>query len=287
MNLARKHSRFAAHLIDSIILGLANILIFGIIFLVFVLVAGVSLPNISNIESFAEAVGITFLIIAGLVSILISVATVIYYAYYLSKNSQTPGMKFVGIKAQKEDGTSLTFQEAAIRYIIFSLLAFVASGLAYIPYVGLFLYVPAVFGIYFWCLIDKKQQNIYDMIHHVIYVKDNENEKRSKIIIGSYFGCGCLAFILAIAAFFVVGLSTMNTGISPNIVTESYSQKSDRLQRECMEANEVKNFSSLSGFCRCTALYELDDKIPMNKKEEVKNQNCGFYRESNQVPMEQ
>ena len=48
-----------------------------------------------------------------------------------------------------------------------------------------------------------------------------------------------------------------------------------------MEANEVKNFSSLSGFCRCTALYELDDKIPMDKKEEVKNQNCGFYRKSN------
>ena len=284
MNLARKHSRFAAYLIDNIIIGLANLLIFGILFIVFVLFAGVSLSNISNIESIKAAVGLTFLVIAGFLSILISIATVIYYAHYLSKNAQTPGMKFVGIKAQKEDGSNLTFQEAAIRYIVLSILGFLGAALAYIPYVGIFLYIPAMFGIYFWCLIDKKQQNVYDMIHHVVYVKDNENEKRSKIVIGSYFGCGCLAFILAIAAFFAIGVSTMskmNNGNKTSIVPESYSQKSDRLEKECMQNNDAKNFSSLSGYCSCLALYELDENVPNEKKEEIKIQECGFYGKSN------
>lgn len=303
MNLARKHSRFAAYLIDHIIIGLVNLLIFGILFIVYVLFAGVSLSNISNIESIKAAVGLTFLIIAGLLSILISIATVIYYAHYLSKNSQTPGMKFVGIKAQKEDGSNLTFQEAAIRYIVLSILGFLGAALAYIPYVGIFLYIPAMFGIYFWCLIDKKQQNVYDMIHHVIYIKDNENEKRSKIVIGSYFGCGCLtiaAIIIGVSIFVSSSWSAMEkiskgelqeddmdwkvvktvTGIIPK-KPESYSQKSDRLEKECMQNNDAKNFSSLSGYCSCLSLYELDESVPNEKKEEVKAQECGYYRKSN------
>jgi hypothetical protein len=122
------------------------------------------------------------------------------------------------------------------------------------------------------------------MIHHVVYVKDNENEKRSKIVIGSYFGCGCLAFILAIAAFFAIGVSTMskmNNGNKTSIVPESYSQKSNRLEKECMQNNDAKNFSSLSGYCGCLSLYELDESVPNEKKEEVKAQECGFYRKSN------
>lgn len=284
MNLARKHSRFAAYLIDSIIYGSVSVLIFAVTFFIYALIAGTSLPSIANSNNLQSAVGLTFILGYLTVSIIITILVGVYYAHFLSKNAQTPGMKFVGIKAQKEDGSNLTFQEAAIRYIVFSILGFLGAALAYIPYVGIFLYIPAMFGIYFWCLIDKKQQNVYDMIHHVVYVKDNENEKRSKIVIGSYFGCGCLAFILAIAAFFAIGVSTMskmNNGNKTSIVPESYSQKSNRLEKECMQNNDAKNFSSLSGYCSCLSLYELDESVPNEKKEEVKAQECGFYRKSN------
>ena len=188
MNLARKHSRFAAYLIDYIICGSVSVLIFAVTFFIYALIAGTSLPSIANSSNLQSAVGLTFILGYLTVSIIITILVGVYYAHFLSKNAQTPGMKFVGIKAQKEDGSNLTFQEAAIRYIVLSILGFLGAALVYIPYVGIFLYIPAMFGIYFWCLIDKKQQNVYDMIHHVVYVKDNENEKRSKIVIGSYFG---------------------------------------------------------------------------------------------------
>lgn len=284
MNLAHRHSRLAAYLVDTVILGTINSIIFGVVFGIFVLFAGISISNIGDLPSLQAAVGLTFLIVIAILSLVLSIGVLIYYSYFLSKNAQTPGMKFVGIKAHKEDGSNLTFQEAVIRYIALSILGFLGAALVYIPYVGIFLYIPAMFGIYFWCLIDKKQQNVYDMIHHVVYTNANEDEKRSKIVIGSYFGCGCLAILISLGAFFAIGysgISKMNSGNKPSIVPESYIQKSDRLVKECMEANDAQNFSSLSGYCSCTVRYELDSKIPMNKKAEVKNQECGFYGKSN------
>ena len=284
MNLVHRHSRFAAHLIDTILLGFVNSIIFGVVFGIFVLFAGISFTNVGDLDALKAAAGLTFLIVIALLILVLNIGVLFYYSYFLSKNAQTPGMKFVGIKAQKEDGSNLTFQESAIRHIALGILGFLGAALAYIPYVGIFLYIPAMFGIYFWCLIDKKQQNVYDMIHHVVYTNANEDEKRSKIVIGSYFGCGCLAVLISLGAFFAIGysgISKMNSGNKPNIIPESYIQKSDRLEKECMEANDAQNFSSLSGYCRCTVLYELDSKVPMNKKAEVKNQECGFYGKSN------
>ena len=52
MNLARKHSRFAAFLIDNIIIGLANLLIFGILFTVFVISAIISILSALNVSTF-------------------------------------------------------------------------------------------------------------------------------------------------------------------------------------------------------------------------------------------
>jgi uncharacterized RDD family membrane protein YckC len=288
MNLAHRHSRLAANLVDTIILGTINSIIFAVVFGIFVLFAGISVSNIGDLSGLQAAVGFTFLIIIAVISLVLGIGVLIYYSHFLSKNAQTPGMKFVGIKAQKEDGSNLTFQEAAIRHIVFSLLGFLGASLAYIPYVGIFLYIPAMFGIYFWCLIDKKQQNVYDMINHVVYTKADENEKRSKIVIGSYFGCGCLAVLVTIGAFFAIGYSTMsktNSNLKPNPAilqpSETSFEKSNRLKKECMQNNDAQNFSSLSGYCNCAVSTDLDQRIPDNKKEEIKIQECGFYRTAN------
>jgi uncharacterized RDD family membrane protein YckC len=288
MNLAHRHSRLAAYLVDTVILGTINSIIFGVVFGIFVLFAGISVTNIGDLPSLQAAVGLTFLIVIAILSLVLSIGVLIYYSYFLSKNAQTPGMKFVGIKAQKEDGSNLTFQEAVIRYIALSILGLLGASLTYIPYVGILLYIPAMFGIYFWCLVDKKQQNVYDMIHHVVYTNANEDEKRSEIVIGSYLGCGCLAILITLGAFFAIGYSTMSKTNSSSKPTPGISQpsetsfeKSNRLEKECMENNEAQNFTSLSGYCSCVVSTDLDQRIPDSKKEEIKIQECGFYGKSN------
>jgi hypothetical protein len=69
------------------------------------------------------------------------------------------------------------------------------------------------FLIWGWCLFDKKQQNIYDKINDVIYVSENENEKRAKWVIG--LNCGCMVIIFIITVIIGV-VAVVNNANNPN-----------------------------------------------------------------------
>jgi len=73
---------------------------------------------------------------------------------WVNWNGQTVGKKALGIKVVKEDGSSLDYQTAVIRYLCY----FVSA-------------IPLGLG-YFWVIWDEKKQGWHDKIAKTLVVKE-------------------------------------------------------------------------------------------------------------------
>jgi uncharacterized RDD family membrane protein YckC len=98
-------SRFAAYLVDTIILFLTGAII--------------SAPFAIIIKADSS-----------IFTILPYIISIFYFSYFHSKSGQTVGMKFLGIKIINEDGSNLTFGGAFLRYFLCGILNFVTIGIA-------------------------------------------------------------------------------------------------------------------------------------------------------------
>lgn len=152
-------TRFASYLVDSLILGLLTAVI-------------------SVLAGANSAQTIVYLI------------SIAYFGYFLSTTGQTLGMKFLGIKVVKEDGSLLNFGLAAVRHFVFGLVSFFTLGIGIL-----------------WALWDPKKQTLYDKIFHTQYIPENENTSRAKWVIGLNC-CGCLLIPVIIAALISLGVAT-------------------------------------------------------------------------------
>lgn len=138
-------NRFAAYLVDILIIAI---------------LAGV----------FGTLLGTTAASLLGFV------VMVIYYSYFHSKDGQTLGMKLVGIKITKEDGTLIDGLNAVLRTIAYWFLSAITIGISSLI---------AVFT--------AKKQTLHDIIFHTIYVnEDTEKNSRGKFVVGCTCGLGCL-----------------------------------------------------------------------------------------------
>jgi uncharacterized RDD family membrane protein YckC len=156
-------TRLAAYIIDTCILALIG------------LVISVPLTHLFNSDS-------------SIFSILLPVIGPFYFSYLQSKNGQTVGMKFLGIKVIKEDGSNLTFGGALARYFLFGILDFLTIGIASL-----------------WALFNPKKQTLYDIVVKTIYVAQDEKQTRAKWVIGGYCCCGPILFVLGMVALVTFG----------------------------------------------------------------------------------
>lgn len=152
-------TRFAAYLIDALILGILT-----------------ALFSIILSANSAQAVSL----IAGLA----------YFGYFLSTTGQTVGMKFLGIKISKEDGTLLNFGLAAVRHFLFGIITTFTLGVGAL-----------------WALWDGKKQTLYDKIFHTCYYSVNENKTAAKWVIGLNC-CGCFLIPVIILVLVSLGVAT-------------------------------------------------------------------------------
>ncbi|KAB2337325.1 RDD family protein [Cytobacillus depressus] len=152
--------RFAAYLIDSIIIGVPLLIISTIIFMIFfgstgafeMMMADPYSAEISDeqalmfLGSYLGAVGIT-----GLISIIVAVA---YFAgLHSSKWQATIGKKLLGLKVTDLKGNRISFWRALGRYLAMSFL----SGILLIGY------IIAAFT--------EKKQSLHDLIAGTVVVK--------------------------------------------------------------------------------------------------------------------
>ncbi len=98
-------SRFAAYIVDSIILGLIGTLL--------------TLPLVLLTKSDSQ-----------IFSFLPAVIGIFYFIYFHSKDGQTVGMKILGIKIINEDGSNLDLKGASIRYLLWAILTPITIGIA-------------------------------------------------------------------------------------------------------------------------------------------------------------
>jgi len=172
-NFPQPTSRFGAFVIDSILCGL-----------------------------FATPLHLLFYFIFGLYDnyvtqyLVASVSTFIIGALYFpifNSKGQTLGHKVVGIKIEKEDGTQLTFADAFVRYIVFSIL----NSIPFLNFINLL------------ALIDAKKQNLYDKIGNVVHRPINEQPVVGYGVTGCSIGCGCINFILSLIFLLIITLGTL------------------------------------------------------------------------------
>lgn len=152
-------TRFAAYLIDSFILGIVTAIFY------FILTA-----NSAQVVGFITAL--------------------VYFGYFLSTTGQTVGMKFLGIKISKEDGTLLNFGLAAVRHFLFGIITTFTLGVGAL-----------------WALWDGKKQTLYDKIFHTCYYSVNENKTAAKWVIGLNC-CGCFLIPVIILVLISLGVAT-------------------------------------------------------------------------------
>ena len=171
-------SRFAAYLVDSIILGLISTLLI--------------LPLVLLTKSDSQ-------IFSQIFPLLPNVFGIFYFTYFHSKDGQTVGMKFLGIKIINEDGSNLTFGGALLRYFLCGILNFVTIGIASL-----------------WALFNPKKQTLYDLMSKTIYVAQDEKQSRAKWIVGGYCCCGPILVGLGVAGLASLGIANIgaltNTG---------------------------------------------------------------------------
>lgn len=220
VSYARWYSRLAASLVDGLILAVIS---FGISFVVFPFTdtdvvqditeffkslestASNTSANISPITEY-EFIAYIATLIFGLV----------YFAYFQSKDGQTLGMRFIGIKISKEDGNFLSFGEASIRFVVYQAVVHVILFLLIIPIIGWMAFPILLFLWVGWCLFDKKKQNPYDKVFNSVYTPKNENKTAAKFVVGCCCGAQLLLFI-SIAAVVILALSIYASNASKSI----------------------------------------------------------------------
>jgi hypothetical protein len=106
-----------------------------------------------------------------------SVGVLSYYGYFLSKEGATPGLKLLGIKTVKEDGTLLTFWQGVLRTFVFQIISLINMIMI---------------------LVTEKKQGAHDMVVKTVVVTVEEKQTVGKVIIGLCGGCSCLFFIAMI-----------------------------------------------------------------------------------------
>jgi uncharacterized RDD family membrane protein YckC len=158
-------SRIAAYIIDSIILSVISGLISALI----------------RADYNGTSVLVTFL-------------GIFYFGYFHSKTGQTPGMKFLGIKIIKEDGSNLNLGSAVLRYILSIILGTVTLGISCL-----------------WALFNPKKQTLHDLVVKTIYVAQDEKLSRAKWVIGGYCCCGPILIVLGMVALVTLGVLSSTT----------------------------------------------------------------------------
>ena len=114
------------------------------------------------------------------ISMLIGVA---YFVYFWSTTGDTMGMRLMGLRVVKEDGSALSIQTGIIRYIGYLIAAF-----------------PLAAGLWL-AAFDPKKQGWHDKIAGTLVVKTKPTP--AGLVIGIH-GCGCLLLIVFVIAVLVL-----------------------------------------------------------------------------------
>ena len=278
MNLAHRHSRLAAYLIDTIIIALISTPVAIIAILTVILVGAGTVSSLTAVN--LSVLAIPAKIILGIASIVIMwLIPSVYYAYFQSKNGQTPGLKFIGIKLISEDGSLLNFWRAFFRtFVAVTLISIISNLLGLIPFVGIGALLSLVaFAVWIgWCVFDKKAQNLYDKMFKTIYVSENENTGKAKWTIGC---CGCPLFLIVVtSAIFGLGnlalknraaltnqmmkqetkqvvptqtTTTTTTTSTTETLSSPSSARNSEFYKACMTASTKE--IDLSAYCECAS----------------------------------
>lgn len=168
--------RMAAAIIDNFIVGLVGGVLGGVLSFLVIAVSGGSPEG--------------GLLAQALYYLVFLVITFGYFTYFLSKDGTTPGLKYLGLRIVKEDGSILTTGQALLRTFVFSLLWLINLILI---------------------LASEKRQGVHDMAAGTVCEKVDEQESRAKWVVGIWCGCGCLMFI-AYILFFAALFSAVSSG---------------------------------------------------------------------------
>lgn len=154
--------RFAAYVVDSLILALIGILL------------GVAVGVLSG-TSLDAAQGVL-----SLISLIVSVG---YFVWFWARSGSTPGMSLLGLQVVRDaDGGRISWVRAFLRYVGFLISTFVL-------FIGLI-----------WVAFDRRKRGWHDLIAGTVVIRKPDVEitgGRKALMIGA-IGCGCLLPILAI-----------------------------------------------------------------------------------------
>lgn len=140
-------ARLVAYIIDSIIVGIAVLIIVVIGSVVFVSGSTVSDGQVTAIDAGAA----TALLLTILIAILI---TLLYFPFFWARSGQTPGMRPVGLHVVRDrDGSKISWGTAFLRLIGL----WVASAVFYLGFI--------------WIFVDKRRRGWQDLIAGTIVVK--------------------------------------------------------------------------------------------------------------------
>lgn len=195
-NIPKWYSRLAAHFIDSLLLGVVG----GLIILPISFLVGIISPT------GALTFGVVVSSIVGL-----AICT-LYYAYFHSKDGQTPGMKFIGLKIAKNNGELLSFSNALLRSMIFFAPIILVNMFTNFTPVTLAPFIISITGIYpaiiaITILLDKKNnQGFHDKVFGAVNTSLNENIKRAKVTTSTCLGCLGLFIVSMIVLLIFLGI---------------------------------------------------------------------------------
>jgi uncharacterized RDD family membrane protein YckC len=103
-------SRFLAALVDTTIIVILQVIVFGIMLLI--VLATLS----AGVDDLLESLGTWLLAIAGLISFILIWGY--YIAFELFWNGQTPGKRWIGLRVIRVDGTPISASESIIRNLV-------------------------------------------------------------------------------------------------------------------------------------------------------------------------
>lgn len=185
--------RFAAYIIDALILGIVGVFVgtsFG-------LLAG--LTGTSPTDPAAQS-------LLTLVSLVISVT---YFTWSWVRTGSTPGMSVLGLRVVRDaDGGPITWGKALLRYV------------------GIIISTVILFIGLIWVAFDRRKRGWHDLLAGTVVIRKPDvpvTGGRKALMIGA-IGCGCLLPILAILG--IVGLIFMGP-----IVQDIFGDMADDLAR--------------------------------------------------------